>query len=201
MRLLRTTGGRLGVLVAATLLYVGLFYLLFPIFDLATAILALGSVMLAGALFGMGPGMFAGLALAIITNAMLASIGRGGSSLYTQALLGSVAAAVAVEAPCAVEIIRMGRPPVAARHSSDKSTHPQATRGNGGSGQRPAARTPCRRGSKTTLEGRQHVGSVIFTLVVILQLGFAAVGLVGVLGCRARMRRDVLDVENHTKAA
>ena len=43
--------------------------------------------------------------------------------------------------------------------------------------------------------------SVVFTLVVILMLGFAAVGLVGVLGWRARMRRDVLDFENHTKAA
>ena len=43
--------------------------------------------------------------------------------------------------------------------------------------------------------------SVVFTLVVILMLGFAAVGLVGILGWRARMRRDVLDFDNHSKAA
>ena len=45
------------------------------------------------------------------------------------------------------------------------------------------------------------MGSVIFTLVVILLLGFAAVGLVGILGWPARMRRNVLDFEDHCKAA
>lgn len=45
------------------------------------------------------------------------------------------------------------------------------------------------------------MGSVIFTLVVILLLGFAAVGLVGIFGWRARMRRDVLDLADQSKAA
>ena len=60
-------------------------------------------------------------------EADLIVLGSHGYGRVGRALLGSVAAAVAVEAPCAVEIIRMGRPPVAARHSSHKSTHPQAT--------------------------------------------------------------------------
>jgi nucleotide-binding universal stress UspA family protein len=60
-------------------------------------------------------------------EADLIVLGSHGYGRLGRALLGSVAAAVAVEAPCAVEIIRMGRPPVAARHSSHKSTHAQAT--------------------------------------------------------------------------
>jgi nucleotide-binding universal stress UspA family protein len=54
-------------------------------------------------------------------------LGSHGYGRVGRALLGSVAAAVAVEAPCAVEIIRMGRPPVATRHSSHKSTQPPVT--------------------------------------------------------------------------
>lgn len=60
-------------------------------------------------------------------EADLIVLGSHGYGRVGRALLGSVAAAVAVEAPCAVEIIRMGRPPVAARHSSHTSIHSQAT--------------------------------------------------------------------------
>lgn len=45
-------------------------------------------------------------------KADLIVLGSHGYGAVRRALLGSVAAAVAVEAPCAVEIIRMGRPHV-----------------------------------------------------------------------------------------
>ena len=60
-------------------------------------------------------------------GADLIVLGSHGYGRLGRALLGSVAAAVAVEAPCAVEIIRMGRPSVAARHSSHKTTDRQAS--------------------------------------------------------------------------
>jgi nucleotide-binding universal stress UspA family protein len=60
-------------------------------------------------------------------GADLIVLGSHGYGRVGRALLGSVAAAVAVEAPCAVEIIRKGRPPVAARHSSEKSLRHQAS--------------------------------------------------------------------------
>jgi nucleotide-binding universal stress UspA family protein len=53
-------------------------------------------------------------------GADLIVLGSHGYGPVRRALLGSVAAAVAVEAPCAVEIIRMGRPPVEARHTADR---------------------------------------------------------------------------------
>jgi len=49
-------------------------------------------------------------------GADLIVLGSHGYGPIRRALLGSVAVAVAVDAPCAVEIIRMGRPSVAARH-------------------------------------------------------------------------------------
>ena len=48
-------------------------------------------------------------------GADLIVLGSHGYGPVRRAILGSVAAAVAVEAPCAVEIIRMGRPSAAAR--------------------------------------------------------------------------------------
>lgn len=58
-------------------------------------------------------------------DADLIVMGSHGYGPVRRALLGSVAAAVAVEAPCAVEIIRMGRPPVTAR------TRPASATGSG----------------------------------------------------------------------
>jgi nucleotide-binding universal stress UspA family protein len=52
-------------------------------------------------------------------GADLIVLGSHGYGRVRRAFLGSVAAAVAVEAPCAVEIIRIGRPSVAARHSPE----------------------------------------------------------------------------------
>jgi hypothetical protein len=49
-------------------------------------------------------------------GADLIVLGSHGYGPIRRALLGSVAVAVAVDAPCAVEIIRMGRPSIAARH-------------------------------------------------------------------------------------
>lgn len=43
--------------------------------------------------------------------------------------------------------------------------------------------------------------SVIVALVVVLIVGFAAVGLVGILGWRARMRTEVPDLSHISKAA
>lgn len=60
-------------------------------------------------------------------EADLIVLGSHGYGRVGRALLGSVAAAVAVEAPCAVEIIRMGRPRVAARHTSHKPAGRQAS--------------------------------------------------------------------------
>jgi nucleotide-binding universal stress UspA family protein len=60
-------------------------------------------------------------------GADLIVLGSHGYGRIGRALLGSVAAAVAVEAPCAVEIIRMGRPSVAARHPSRTAAHPRPT--------------------------------------------------------------------------
>lgn len=59
-------------------------------------------------------------------GADLIVLGSHGYGRVRRAILGSVAAAVAVEAPCAVEIIRMGRPPTTARHTADVSAggHP-----------------------------------------------------------------------------
>ena len=51
-------------------------------------------------------------------GADLIVLGSHGYGPVRRAILGSVAAAVAVEAPCAVEIIRMNRPPIAASHPS-----------------------------------------------------------------------------------
>ncbi len=51
-------------------------------------------------------------------GADLIVLGSHGYGRVRRAILGSVAAAVAVEAPCAVEIIRMGRPPASARHGA-----------------------------------------------------------------------------------
>ena len=51
-------------------------------------------------------------------NADLIMLGSHGYGPIRRAILGSVAAAVAVEAPCAVEIIRMDRPPVASRRGA-----------------------------------------------------------------------------------
>jgi nucleotide-binding universal stress UspA family protein len=59
-------------------------------------------------------------------GADLIVLGSHGYGPVRRALLGSVAAAVAVEAPCAVEIIRMGRPSVAARHSPGKARRRRA---------------------------------------------------------------------------
>jgi nucleotide-binding universal stress UspA family protein len=50
-------------------------------------------------------------------GADLIVLGSHGYGPIRRALLGSVAAAVAVEAPCPVEIIRSGRPPVAVRQA------------------------------------------------------------------------------------
>ena len=56
-------------------------------------------------------------------GADLIVLGSHGYGPVRRALLGSVAAAVAVEAPCAVEIIRMRRVPVTARHpQKDRET-------------------------------------------------------------------------------
>jgi nucleotide-binding universal stress UspA family protein len=55
-------------------------------------------------------------------GADLIVLGSHGYGRVRRALLGSVAAAVAVEAPCAVEIIRMGRPSVTARTKLALST-------------------------------------------------------------------------------
>ncbi len=51
-------------------------------------------------------------------GADLIVLGSHGYGRVRRAILGSVAAAVAVEAPCAVEIIRMGRPSTAVRHGA-----------------------------------------------------------------------------------
>ena len=57
-------------------------------------------------------------------GADLIVLGSHGYGPIRRALLGSVAAAVAVEAPCAVEIIRMGRPRVTARTKPASSAGP-----------------------------------------------------------------------------
>ena len=58
-------------------------------------------------------------------GADLIVLGSHGYGPVRRAILGSVAAAVAVEAPCAVEIIRTGRPPAAARHPAAESIRHQ----------------------------------------------------------------------------
>ncbi len=57
-------------------------------------------------------------------GADLIILGSHGYGPIRRALLGSVAAAVAVEAPCAVEIIRMGKPSVAARGAGRRRRTP-----------------------------------------------------------------------------
>lgn len=54
-------------------------------------------------------------------GADLIVLGSHGYGPVRQALLGSVATAVAAEAPCAVEIIRAGRPPVTTRSPQTSS--------------------------------------------------------------------------------
>ena len=63
---------------------------------------------------------------AIDWDADLIVLGSHGYGRFRRAVLGSVAAAVAVEAPCAVEIIRMRRPSVAARHLPAELEHRHA---------------------------------------------------------------------------
>lgn len=53
-------------------------------------------------------------------GADLIVLGSHGYGPLKRAILGSVAAAVAVEAPCAVEIVRIGRPPVAANRPHNR---------------------------------------------------------------------------------
>ncbi len=59
-------------------------------------------------------------------GADLVVMGSHGYGPFRRAILGSVAAAVAVEAPCAVEIIRMDRAPITA-HSPKTTAEPVAT--------------------------------------------------------------------------
>ena len=61
-------------------------------------------------------------------GADLIVLGSHGYGPVRRALLGSVAAAVAVEAPCAVEIIRIGRPSVSAEIQEDFGSTPPSRR-------------------------------------------------------------------------
>jgi len=89
MKMPSTRQARVLLLLGVGLGYIGLLFALFPVFDLATAILVVIPVLMSGALFGMTAGALGGLIGAIVTTVILSYLGRGGPALYTQAVLGT----------------------------------------------------------------------------------------------------------------
>lgn len=87
----RATSGRVGIMVLTTVAYLVLFFPLWPIFDMATAILALGSVLLAGAFFGTFAGAVAGVLGVVITDGLITILAPARApTIYLQAVMGVV---------------------------------------------------------------------------------------------------------------